>query len=89
MSLEELEVRGWRDEWKDWKSRPDQYDQVELIAAKGRSGVHDFNFSQYNSIAYEAVDKETGQVVARAEGRDALNRLGQVLYNMEKLNEFK
>lgn len=85
MSLEELQVRGWIDEHREWKSRPDQFKKAELVAAAGRDGVHDFDFHHYPSIAYEAISKDTGLVVARAEGRDALTRLGIVICSMEKL----
>lgn len=85
MSLEELKVRGWLSEWKGHlgKVHLESPSGLRVVAARGREGVRDFRYPQYSSIAYEVRNRETKEVLARTEGRDALLRLIIIVENME------
>jgi hypothetical protein len=69
------ELRGWLHEWQDYnrKNPVDSSMPYHILAVESREGVTDFEFHDYKSVAYEAV--VDGVIVARTEGRDALERL--------------
>lgn len=83
MMMHELQIRSWKQEWKEYPGNTVSFSTVDIVAAPGREGVEDYNY-HYPSIAYEARSKMSGEVIARTEGRDALDRLFLVITNLER-----
>jgi hypothetical protein len=94
MSLGELQVRTWLHEWEEfnnikpyvlesWKTVPPPSPFI-IRAVKNRKGVRDYYYHHYKSIAYEV---DLDGIVARAEGRDALERLIIVMNNYTRLRK--
>jgi hypothetical protein len=71
MSLDELQIRSWVKQWERYGTLK-EVGNFELKAVP--SVINDKDFPQYKSPAYELSLSNSG-LVARSEGRDALERM--------------
>lgn len=79
MSLEELEVRQWVDDWKGMRKKSPMIGDALILPRY--TGFSDDRFSHYPSTAYWS------PIGAITEGRDALLRMKIVVDNYMRLKD--